>query len=99
MKLLAHPILSAVAIESLLAGLFVAFPVGPCAAPIIGIGIVYLHYPVLQFAHHVLGVTAYGQQLLVAPLLMLPVWVALLYTVRFVFRSRHKHDDSHTNAA
>jgi hypothetical protein len=53
---------------------------------VIGIGIVYLHYPARMFAEHVLGITAYGRQLVLAPLFMVPVWVALLFVLRFIFR-------------
>jgi len=86
MRLIPNLIVTGVAIEALFAGLFILFPVGPCSAPIIGIGIVYLHYPALMFAGHVLGITAYGRQLVLAPLLMVPVWVALLFTSRFLFK-------------
>jgi hypothetical protein len=86
MRLIPHLIVTSVAIEALLACLFILFPVGPCSAPVIGIGIVYLRYPALMFAGHVLGITAYGRQLVLVPLLMVPVWVALLFVLRFLFR-------------
>ena len=98
MKFLSHPILSAVGIESLLSGLFVVFHVGPCTAPVIGIAILYLHYPALLLAGRIAQLTGWWD-LAMTPLLMLPIWIALLYLLRFALRPRHTNRNQDANVA
>ena len=87
LKLLTHPFVAGIVIECVLVGLFLLFPVGPCEASYIGIGVLCVHLPAV-FLVAGLGIGESSVQLAAAPLLMLPFWIGLVWLLRFIARSR-----------
>ena len=80
-----HPMWSGIGFETLLVGLFMCFPVGPCNQPAVGVAIVFLHYPAGIFVERVLGIEYSITQLQLIAALMVPVWILLIFLLgRFV---------------
>ncbi len=87
--LLRHPIWTGLAFEGVLATLFMLFSVGPCNAPIVGVAVVVLHYPAGFFVERVLGIGFSPLQLLLSAAFMVPIWVSLLFCIRYFLSGAH----------
>jgi len=77
-----HPILSGCIFEAILLLLFMLFPAGACNSPIVGVVVVYAHYPALFFTERVIGIYYQSAQLFLAAILMTIVWIGILYLLR-----------------
>jgi hypothetical protein len=77
--LLRHPILTGVSFECVLVLLFGFFPEGPCNQPLVGVAVMYLHYPAFFVTDVVLGLDVPDLwSLALAAVLMVPVWIVLI---------------------
>lgn len=81
---LRHPVWSGLALEGALIVLFMLFPCGSCNWTAAGGLVVYAHYPALLFVEDVLGIGFSGTQALLSAGLMIPVWVGLLFALRWI---------------
>jgi hypothetical protein len=86
MKLiLRHPVWSGLAFEGLLIVLFMLFPAGACNSPIVGVFVLYAHYPALLFAERVLDIGFSAKQAMLSAAMMIPVWMLLFSILRWLF--------------
>ena len=88
MKLLVGPILAGLGLEAALVAMFCIDPGSICGRALSAIAVVYLHRPGLVFAEHILGFTSWRQHLMVAPILMVVVWVSIFAVLRYLFQAR-----------
>ena len=94
-----YPVLSGLLLEALLILLFCLFPAGACNAPFLGIVVVYLHFPALLFVEGVLGIGFSAKQLLLSAGLMVPVWIALFFLLRWLWSLKSTHHAGQPGAA
>lgn len=85
-----HPVLGGLSIESVLVLLFWIFPAGSCNTPVVGVAIIYAHYPALLFLERILGVPYSSVQFFASVGLMTVLWVGMLFLTRYLFASHLK---------
>lgn len=89
--ILRQPIMTGLAIEAVMVFLFWFFPAGACNSPLVGVVVVYAHYPAFLFMERVLGVSDSEVQFFVSVGMMALLWIGLLFLIRCFFgRSRTK---------
>lgn len=77
-----HPIWSGFGIEMLLVFLFWLFPAGAGNSPVVGVAVVYAHYPALLFVERVLGIQYSARQAFLSAFLMMLFWIGALLLLR-----------------
>jgi hypothetical protein len=77
-----HPIWTGLAIEAVMVFLFWLFPAGAGNSPLIGVAVIYAHYPALLFVERVLGVPYSAVQFFASVGLMALLWIGLFFVMR-----------------
>jgi hypothetical protein len=85
-----HPVCGGLAIEAVLFLLFWIFPAGSCNSPLVGVIVLYTHYPALLFWGQVLGIPYSALQFYLSVILMAAVWIGLLFLLRRILKARLK---------
>ena len=88
--LVCHPVWGGLAIEGVLVLLFWFFPAGACNTPLVGVTVLYAHYPAILFVERVLGLPYSAIQFFTSAALMAVLWIGVLFVMRWLFASRIK---------
>lgn len=83
---LRHPVWTGLAIEAVIIFLFWLFPAGAGNSPLIGVAVIYAHYPALLFVERVLGVPYSEVQFFASVGLMALLWIGLIFVIRCLLR-------------
>lgn len=80
-----YPVLSGLLFECFLVFLFWLFPAGACNSHLIGVTVIYIHYPALFFFEKVIGISYSAKLFFASACAMTLVWIVFLTLLRRLF--------------